>query len=411
MCSKVVQTLGEVIASGYNLALAHNDAADRHFVGIIGVHGFSHRHTHVLLIDFGGNFFQCCVIWGARYVYFAPRFIAMQAGSTHRILVATLDWGIGHATRCAPLIDRWLAAGHEVVLASNGRSAAWLTARYPQLELLNDIPDYSVTYPSRGSITLHLATHLLRLRKVVQAEHKWLDRIIKEKNIHQVCSDNRYGLYHADVPCTLITHQLYLRVPTLFRWFVGKWLNCYLKQFRGLWIPDYERESNLSGLLSHGGKWDKKALFIGPLSRFHAALKTEEMPYRVVAIVSGPEPKRTHFEKQLRNLLSQLECPALLVLGKPEEPVHEQNGMVHIVNDLADSELASALKGAQLVVCRSGYSTLMDLHQLEVQALLVPTPGQSEQEYLARHHALQGTHHRLDQHKLNLTTLKAALKQ
>ena len=335
----------------------------------------------------------------------------MQAGSTHRILVAPLDWGLGHATRCAPLIDRWLAAGHEVILASNGRSAAWLAARYPQLELLTDIPDYAVTYPSRGLITLHLVKQLFRLREVVQAEHRWLERIVVEKNIHQVCSDNRYGLYHDRVPCTLITHQLYLRVPGPFRWIVGKWLNSYLKRFRALWVPDYERGTNLSGLLSHGGVWDKKALFLGPLSRFQNVSSTDENPYRVVAIVSGPEPTRTRFENQLRNLLSQLECPALLVLGKPEEPAQEQNGMVHIVNDLPDSELAAALKGAQLVVCRSGYSTLMDLHNLEVQALLVPTPGQSEQEYLARHHAQQGTHMRLDQHKLNLTTIKAALKE
>jgi len=252
---------------------------------------------------------------------------------------------------------------------------------------------------------------MLRLRKVVRAEHRWLERIVEEKNIHQVCSDNRYGLYHDRVPCTLITHQLYLRVPGPFRWIVGKWLNAYLKRFRALWVPDYERGSNLSGLLSHGGMWDKKALFIGPLSRFHSTIKTDEKSYRVVAIVSGPEPTRTRFENQLRNVLPQLECTALLVLGKPEEPTQEQNGMVHIVNDLPDSKLAAALKGAQLVVCRSGYSTLMDLHNLDVQALLVPTPGQSEQQYLAKHHAQQGTHHRLDQHKLNLTTLKAALKQ
>ena len=335
----------------------------------------------------------------------------MQSQSSHRILVAPLDWGLGHATRCVPLIDRWLEAGHEVVLASNGRSAAWLAARYPQLEMLTDIPDYAVTYPTHGPITLHLVRQLIRLRKVVRAEHQWLQRVVAEKNIHQVCSDNRYGLYHQHVPCTLITHQLYLPVPGPFRWMVGKWLNTYLKRFMALWVPDYERDNNLSGSLSHGGIWDRKALYIGPLSRFNLPTKTSDKPYRVVAIVSGPEPTRTRFENQLRNLLPQLECPALLVLGKPEEPVQEQNGMLHIVNNLPDSEIASALKSAQLIVCRSGYSTLMDLNSLEVHALLVPTPGQSEQEYLARHHARKGTHRRIDQRKLNLNALKAALKQ
>ena len=340
MRRKIMQAFCQVITSCYYLAFAHNDAAYGNFIGIISIHGFSHSHTHVLLIDIGGNFFQRSAIWGARYVYFAPRFKAMQSGSTHRILLAPLDWGLGHATRCAPLIDRWLAAGHEVVLASNGRSADWLKARYPHLELLTDIPDYAVTYPSRGPITLHLVKQMVRLRKVVRAEHRWLQRIVVEKNIHQVCSDNRYGLYHAQVPCTLITHQLYLRVPKPFRWIVGKWLNSYLKRFRALWVPDYGRGSNLSGLLSHGGAWDKKALFIGPLSRFHSDVITSEKPYVVVAVVSGPEPTRTRFENQLRNILGQLECPALLVLGKPEEPVQEQKGLLHIVNHLPDSELA-----------------------------------------------------------------------
>lgn len=351
-------------------------------------------------------------ICAARYVYFALLIEGMNAVPKHRILVAPLDWGLGHATRCAPLIDRWLAAGHEVILASNGRSAAWLKERYPTLELLLDIPDYCVTYPTRGSMTLHFAKHFLRLRKVVQLEQSWLQRIVQEKNIHQVCSDNRYGLYHHDIPCSIITHQLNLRVPFLLRWSARKLLNQYLQQFRSVWVPDHAGSHSLSGALSHGGKRELEVQFIGPLSRFQPAISDEgRSDYQVVALISGPEPARSNFEQLLRTVLEQLHRPALLVLGLPGSPIHEQKGMLQIVNHLSDIALANALRGSKLIICRSGYSTIMDLHALDVKALLVPTPEQTEQEYLARYHAHEDKHRMVEQKRLSLEVIKTQLEQ
>lgn len=336
----------------------------------------------------------------------------MNPAPKHRILVAPLDWGIGHATRCAPLIDEWLATGYEVILASNGRSASWLKDRYPHLELLSDIPDYCVTYPTSGSMTLHFAKHFLRLRKVVQLEHAWLQRIVLEKNIQQVCSDNRYGLYHRDIPCFIITHQLNLRVPFPLRWLARTLLNRYLRQFRAVWVPDHADSPSLSGALSHGGKRAFEPQFIGPLSRFQAASNDEgKSDYHVVALISGPEPSRTNFEQQLRIVLEQLQRPALLVLGLPGSPIHEQKGMLQIVNHLSDIELANALRGSMLIICRSGYSTIMDLNALGVKALLVPTPEQTEQEYLARYHAHEGKHRMVEQKRLSLEVIKTQLEQ
>ena len=344
-------------------------------------------------------------------MYFALLIDGMNASPKHRILVAPLDWGLGHATRCAPLIDRWLADGHEVILASNGRSALWLKDRYPTLELLSDIPDYRVTYPTSGSMTLHFAKHFLRLRKVVQLEHAWLQRIVLEKNIHQVCSDNRYGLYHHDIPCSIITHQLNLRVPFLLRWSVRRLLNRYLQQFSAVWIPDHAGSPNLSGSLSHGGKREFDTQFIGPLSRFQQTKSAEgNSDYQVVALISGPEPSRANFEQQLRIVLEQLHRPALLVLGLPGSPIHEQKGLLQIVNHLSDTELANALRGSKLIICRSGYSTIMDLNALGVKALLVPTPEQTEQEYLARYHAHEGKHSMVEQKRLSLEVLRTQLE-
>jgi UDP:flavonoid glycosyltransferase YjiC (YdhE family) len=345
-------------------------------------------------------------------MYFGALNMGISANQPHRILVAPLDWGLGHATRCVPLIDRWLAAGHEVLLASNGRSAAWLANRYPNLELHTDIPDYAITYPASGGMTLHFAKHFFRLKGVIEAERRWLHQFVEKNTIHQVCSDNRYGLYHPDVPCSIITHQLYLRVPLLVKPLVQRLLRKQLTAFDHVWVPDVATGDGLSGALSHGGPLDEAVQYIGPLSRFHAASSsTSTSAMKVVAIVSGPEPTRTLFEQQLRALLPQLPCNSLLVLGKPDEHVHEEDGNLTVRNHLDDAELAVALRGAELIIVRSGYSTLMDLAVLNLNALLVPTPGQTEQEYLAKYHSSQGNHRMVRQHKLSLEVLHSALQR
>ncbi len=337
----------------------------------------------------------------------------MHIPGKQRILVAPLDWGLGHATRCAVLIDRWVKEGHEVILASNGRSAAWLQQRYPKLEMLTDIPDYAVTYPSSGSMVFHFAKQLPRLIRTVHDEQRWLQRIVSDLRIDSVYSDNRYGLYHERVPCILITHQLYVRVPWWAKPAVYGLLNSYFKRFHSIWVPDNQEEDTLSGALSHGGIWDNGVQYIGPLSRLALGLAESEnnldlgfaRPPRIVALLSGPEPSRTEFEHQLRRLLIDTDYSALLILGKPDKPFHEVDGNLSIINHLPDDQLATVLMEADLIICRSGYSTIMDLEPLNARALLVPTPGQTEQEYLAEYHAKRGKHNYMSQSRLTKDTL------
>jgi len=326
----------------------------------------------------------------------------MQNTGKRRILVAPLDWGLGHATRCSVLIDRWLEEGHEVILASNGRSAAWLQQRYPQLDVLTDIPDYAVTYPEDGNMVAHFAQHAFRLLAVVRAEHRWLKRMVTEYAIDEVYSDNRYGLHHHEIPCTIITHQLYIQGPRWSRLITGLMLKRILKRFTSILVPDFEDDRSLSGALSHGGIHDKNVRYIGPLSRFsNQTYHTTQLSVQVVALVSGPEPSRSVFEEQLKRILSTLDRPALLITGKPELHQAEQMNQLSIVSHLSDEELASAIQSAELIICRSGYSTIMDLEALDVRALLVPTPGQTEQEYLAEYHAKLGRHEMISQQELS----------
>ena len=337
--------------------------------------------------------------------------VVMNNKSKRKILVAPLDWGLGHATRCSVLIDDLLQKGHEVILASNGRSAAWLKDRYQTLTLLTNIPDYAVTYPTNGNMVAHFAKHAFRLLAVVQAEHRWLKRIVIDHAIDEVYSDNRYGLHHHVIPCTLITHQLYIRGPRWSRLITGFMLKRILKRFTSILVPDFEDDRSLSGALSHGGNHDKHVRYIGPLSRFsNQTYNRTQSSFQVVALVSGPEPARSMFEEQLKGILSTLDRPALLITGKPELQQTEHMKQLSIKSHLNDEELASAMQSAQLIICRSGYSTIMDLYALKCRALLVPTPGQTEQEYLAAFHAEKKNHEMVLQPMLTAELLQSYLK-
>ena len=301
------------------------------------------------------------------------------------ILVAPLDWGLGHATRCVPLIRRVLAEGHHVQLASNGRSARWLKDYFPQLTVHTDIPDYAITYPERGSMEWHFLKESPRLLRVIRAEHAWLERFTETHALDEVYSDNRYGLYHESVKCTLITHQLFIRTPWYARAAVHRLTEYYIQMFNACWVPDYAGESNLSGALSHASKLPRNVQFIGPQSRFtDGTFDTSAPAYDNVALISGPEPARSHFQAELLLRFQQEGKSALMVCGTPEKFFDRMEGCVRVVSHLPDAQLAGVLKSAGHIVCRSGYSTIMDLHALGCKAEFIATPGQTEQEYLCQ---------------------------
>ncbi len=300
-------------------------------------------------------------------------------------MVAPLDWGLGHATRCVPLINRLLAEGHNVQLASNGRSARWLANYFPQLKVHTDIPDYAITYPERGSMEWHFLKQSPRLLRVIRAEHRWLERFTEAHTIDEVYSDNRYGLYHERVKCTLITHQLFIRAPWYARAGVHRLTEHYIQQFDACWVPDYASEPNLSGALSHASKLPRNVKFIGPQSRFTNVMFDASAPvYDNVALISGPEPTRSHFQAELLLRFQQEGKTALIVCGTPEQSFDRTEGCVRLVSHLSDAQLADVLKSAGHLVCRPGYSTIMDLHVLGCKAEFIPTPGQTEQEYLCQ---------------------------
>ncbi len=310
-----------------------------------------------------------------------------------RILVAPLDWGLGHATRCIPLIETLLAAGHQVVLAGAGDSLVLLQQRYPQLLSL-PLPGYDVRYPAGKGLLLYLLRQLPRLLGVIRRENHLLQSWIAAHHLDQVISDNRYGMWSAEIPCFFLCHQLApLPVP---RW---RWLHQrvyrlhlrWLRPFTEIWVPDFHAGQTLAGDLVHRFAYPEKVRFLGPLSRFQfvphpARTETDTLRKKgdIVVILSGPEPQRSLFEASIRRQAPLTPRSILLVQGKPQQTNHEKQGNLTVQHYLDTEALYSVLRQAEVVISRPGYSSLMDYATLGLkQMILVPTPGQTEQQYLA----------------------------
>ncbi|PVD51093.1 glycosyl transferase family 28 [Terrimonas sp.] len=303
-----------------------------------------------------------------------------------KILVAPLDWGLGHLTRCIPIVNELIIRGWEVWLAGNERGLAVMRKEFPQLSTVY-LEGYNVIYhPSKKGFSLKIIKQLPKILGSIKAENRWLKNILKKHRFDAVISDNRFGLYNSAVYTIFISHQLHVKSG------MGKWADSivqkinyrYISRFNECWVPDYPGKETLSGELSHGGPLPGNLQYIGAISRFEKMNAAKK--YDVLIVLSGPEPGRTNWEKKLLKALPLFKGKICFVRGLPENnvpPVNTENAAVF--NHLSARELNFAIAQSEWVICRSGYTSIMDLVSLQHKAILVPTPGQPEQEYLAAH--------------------------
>jgi UDP-N-acetylglucosamine transferase subunit ALG13 len=304
-----------------------------------------------------------------------------------RILVAPLDWGLGHVTRCIPIITEFLENDCDVWLAGKGSQAAVLRSEFPDLPFL-PLAGYDIQYSkTSGGFLWKLISQAPRIISSINAEHRWLKRATKAHEFDAVVSDNRFGLYSSRVPSVFITHQLTVK-SRLGKWnekILRKWNYNYVNRFNECWVPDLMGGTNLAGELSHPAVLPRVPVkYIDPLSRFEKK-GLGEIKDRLLFILSGPEPQRTIFENEIINQVSHYPGSASIVRGLPSSrSVIPSTGMIKFYNHLSAKELNDEVERAEWVISRSGYSTIMDLAKLEKKSILVPTPGQTEQEYLAK---------------------------
>jgi len=325
-----------------------------------------------------------------------------------KILVSPLDWGLGHATRCIPVIRALIDNGMDVVLGSGGSQTALLGEEFPGLEQV-PIPGYGIRYSRGAGMLPALLRQLPRLMRAVRREHKLVDQLVKEGRIDAVISDNRFGLWSARVPSVYISHQLNIKAPKGFSFaesFLHRLHAGFIRNFDQVWIPDQPDAPGFSGDLAHRRKSPVAAHFIGPLTRFSRPLEMPEKKYDLMFIISGPEPQREIFHKMAMHALKNEKYKAVVVSGTPgSERSGEHSDNIEIYPHLSSPEMQEAMLSSGLIICRPGYSTIMDLATLGCRAAFVPTPGQTEQEYLARLHSDNGHYFHLRQKDFDLDTL------
>ncbi len=304
-----------------------------------------------------------------------------------RILVAPLDWGLGHAARCVPIIRALLQHGATPILAADAGPMALLKAEFPELEHVR-LPGVQIRYGDGKSQLWSMAAQFPAMVHGIHRERRHFDLLRKNLRPDAVISDQRFGVRSADVPSILITHQVFPFTPAA-QPLLRKLNTHHINRFDRCWVMDEPDAPGLAGELSHGPGLPANAGYIGTLSRFEATAD-KAGPYRIVAVISGPEPQRTMLENRLMTLLPTIPGDHLLVRGLPGSSGPDRIGNVKRVPHLASAELARTLSEAELIVSRSGYTTLMDLDALGRTALIIPTPGQAEQEYLGRLHASTG---------------------
>ena len=312
--------------------------------------------------------------------------------SSKRILVAPLNWGLGHATRCIPIIHELLQHGHQPIIASDGVALSLLKKEFPNLPAF-ELPSYKISYAEKGkNFKIKMIWDSPKVLKAIAKEKKVVKQLVKEHGLDGIISDNRLGAYYKKVPCVFVTHQLNVLSGNT-TWMSSKAHQKIIKKFDACWVPDVEEKPNLTGKLGHLKKSKLKIAYLGPLSRFEQ--KNLPIIYDLMVLLSGPEPQRTMLEEKLLHELQGFEGNILFVKGKIEEnQVQEEfqtkKGSILLYNFMKSKELENALNQSEKVLCRSGYTTVMDLAKLEKKAFFIPTPGQYEQEYLAKRMQKQG---------------------
>jgi predicted glycosyltransferase len=353
-----------------------------------------------------------------------------------RILVCPLDWGIGHATRCVPVIRQLREQNHEIIIAADGQGLEFLQRYFSDLKFIR-FRGMRIKYPSGRRMIPKMIIQSPAILFNIFSEHQHLKKIIKDKKPDVVISDNRFGLWSKEVYSIYMTHQVMIKAPANLKWaepLLHKAHRWFIRQYDECWIPDLPGDINLSGDLSHKYPIPANAKYIGLLSRFESNISHSPPPHvpqspplpvspsprlpvpsspDLLFLLSGPEPQRTIFEKIILKELEQHRgLHAVILQGLPGNyKEHSPAPGVMVLNHLPDGELAELVSISRIIVCRPGYSTLMDLIALGRNAILVTTPGQTEQEYLAENLSSKGSFYSIEQDKFNLDEVLEAGKK
>jgi uncharacterized protein (TIGR00661 family) len=326
-------------------------------------------------------------------------------------LICPFDWGLGHASRCVPIIQTLLNLKQEVIVAADNAPLSFLQQQFPHIEFVR-MPGFRPVYSKSNSQIMAMVRSIPKSLRSFRNDHFLLEQIIENHHIDAVISDNRFGAWSRNVPCVFMTHQLHIQLPKSMKWarpfvdFLNKW---YIKHFDACWIPDFAEEPFLSGKLSFPHFRNITSHRIGILSRFsNIQPKEKEQDIDLLIILSGPEPQRSILENSILSQIDRSSGMVVLLRGLPDVSnkidVPEN---ICVLNHTDDNTFAELVCRAKKIVCRAGYSTIMDLIVLGRKTWLVPTPGQTEQEYLSDYVSTIFDFRSVKQNQFNLKKIEA----
>ncbi len=322
------------------------------------------------------------------------------------VVFALLDWGLGHTTRTLPIIRHLMELNYIPIVACNPHQKALLREELPAIEFIH-LDGYNLKYSSLGSYTrLMIIFQIPKILIKIKQENRWLRHFMRKRKIDLVISDNRFGFYSSNIPSVFITHQLGIRtgMGSIANRLIRSFNYRYINRFSSCWVPDFKTEPNLAGKLSHPLHVPEKPVtYLGCLSRLESCLHQTAKKEFILIILSGPEPQRTLLERKIIADAAQVSQDIVLVRGLPGNS-HQLNTASHITvfNHLPAAILNDYLCTASYVIGRSGYTSIMDYIKTGVQSILIPTPGQAEQEYLAGYLHHQQLAFTIEQNKFSL---------
>lgn len=319
----------------------------------------------------------------------------MSENAKKTVLFSPLDWGLGHISRDLPLIREFKKNGHRVVVAASDNICKWIRIEVPSIETtIFDGPD--ITYSGKGFSFFRMATQLPGLLSWPAREKNKIKELVDIYQPHLIVSDNRYGARHQKVYSVIITHQICIKLPKKLKWLeypLHLFVKYLIRKFDECWIPDLPDNESLAGDIVHKYSLPENALLIGPLSRFdngqHPFYSTPRKN-SVLGIISGPEPQRNIMENLLKKALSEYKGRKTLITGKIESEEEKNNSKITVLPHQMTHQMIKVINNYNIIVSRSGYSTIMDMYFLKRNIVIIPTPGQTEQEYLADYHNKKG---------------------
>lgn len=301
-------------------------------------------------------------------------------------------------------------SGARLTFAGNEWQRHYVEQTFPGLHTIH-LNGYNVRYSKNGTgFIASLMIQLPRLMKTIAYEHSWLEKAVDKYGFNGVITDNRYGLYHSVVPNVIITHQVVPQTgwgklaDSILRSQHDKWL----QRFKQCWIADAEHGPNLAGSLSRPYILPANARYIGLLSQHENVAVADK---HLLVMLSGPEPQRSILSDLLWQQLQSYKDKLVFVEGSDNAPLRKSTSNITHYKRLTADSLTPLLANASMVICRSGYSTLMDLLALNKKAIIIPTPGQAEQEYLGHYLHSEGVYYSTRQKGLDIIASLEATKQ